>query len=93
MEDGWRWFTRLYLQKKQRLFIRLLRRINYEQRTLLTGDWVTGKLHLGHYIGSLHSRVELQSRCETFLLLADVQDRQPTLINLVLSNSIYSKLP
>ncbi|WP_217559581.1 tryptophan--tRNA ligase [Paenibacillus sp. GbtcB18] len=40
---------------------------------ILTGDRVTGKLHLGHYAGSLKKRVELQHQMETFLLLADVQ--------------------
>ncbi|GAB2697957.1 tryptophan--tRNA ligase [Paenibacillus thermoaerophilus] len=40
---------------------------------MLTGDRVTGKLHLGHYAGSLKNRVALQDRYEAFLLLADVQ--------------------
>ncbi|MBU5442383.1 tryptophan--tRNA ligase [Paenibacillus sp. MSJ-34] len=40
---------------------------------MLTGDRVTGKLHLGHYVGSLRNRVELQHRYESFILLADVQ--------------------
>ncbi|WP_435922152.1 tryptophan--tRNA ligase [Paenibacillus sp. DYY-L-2] len=40
---------------------------------VLTGDRVTGKLHLGHYAGSLENRVKLQSQYETFILLADVQ--------------------
>ncbi|WP_163099961.1 tryptophan--tRNA ligase [Peribacillus alkalitolerans] len=40
---------------------------------ILTGDRITGKLHLGHYVGSLKNRVELQHKYETFLLLADVQ--------------------
>ncbi|MBB6730828.1 tryptophan--tRNA ligase [Cohnella zeiphila] len=40
---------------------------------VLTGDRVTGKLHLGHYVGSLQNRVALQDRYETFILLADVQ--------------------
>lgn len=40
---------------------------------ILTGDRVTGKLHLGHYAGSLKNRVALQERYETFVLLADVQ--------------------
>lgn len=43
------------------------------QERILTGDRVTGKLHLGHYVGSLKQRVELQHRYETFILLADVQ--------------------
>ncbi|MGE6259961.1 tryptophan--tRNA ligase [Heyndrickxia sporothermodurans] len=40
---------------------------------VLTGDRITGKLHLGHYAGSLKNRVYLQDQYETFLLLADVQ--------------------
>lgn len=40
---------------------------------VLTGDRVTGKLHLGHYVGSLKNRVALQEQYETFVLLADVQ--------------------
>ncbi|MGF7050245.1 tryptophanyl-tRNA synthetase [Paenibacillus sp. DS2015] len=40
---------------------------------VLTGDRVTGKLHLGHYVGSLKNRVMLQDQYETFVLLADVQ--------------------
>jgi len=40
---------------------------------VLTGDRVTGKLHLGHYVGSLQNRVTLQDQYETFVLLADVQ--------------------
>jgi tryptophanyl-tRNA synthetase len=40
---------------------------------ILTGDRPTGRLHLGHYVGSLESRVRLQHEYETFLLLADVQ--------------------
>lgn len=40
---------------------------------ILTGDRTTGKLHLGHYVGSLKSRVDLQDTYEEFILLADVQ--------------------
>ncbi|WP_040950608.1 tryptophan--tRNA ligase [Gorillibacterium massiliense] len=40
---------------------------------VLTGDRVTGKLHLGHYAGSLKNRVILQDQYETFVLLADIQ--------------------
>ncbi len=42
-------------------------------KTILTGDRPTGRLHLGHYIGSLQNRVRLQDDYETFILLADVQ--------------------
>lgn len=40
---------------------------------ILTGDRPTGRLHLGHYVGSLESRVRLQHTYETFILIADVQ--------------------
>jgi tryptophanyl-tRNA synthetase len=40
---------------------------------ILTGDRPTGPLHLGHYAGSLRSRLELQGRCAQTLLIADLQ--------------------
>lgn len=40
---------------------------------VLTGDRVTGKLHLGHYVGSLQNRVDLQQKYDTFVFLADIQ--------------------
>ena len=43
------------------------------KKRILTGDRTTGRLHLGHYVGSLKTRVELQDEYETFILLADVQ--------------------
>ena len=42
------------------------------QPRLLTGDRPTGKLHLGHYVGSLENRVRLQHRYECFFLVADL---------------------
>jgi len=46
---------------------------NKKQKRILTGDRPTGKLHLGHYVGSLQNRVELQNEYDTFLIIADVQ--------------------
>jgi tryptophanyl-tRNA synthetase len=40
---------------------------------ILTGDRPTGVLHLGHYAGSLSTRVALQGRCTQTLLIADLQ--------------------
>lgn len=41
---------------------------------LLTGDRPTGQLHLGHYVGSMKNRVELQDQYDTcFYMIADVQ--------------------
>ncbi len=39
---------------------------------MLTGDRPTGALHLGHYVGSLKMRVELQEKLECFVLIADL---------------------
>ncbi|WP_199505509.1 MULTISPECIES: tryptophan--tRNA ligase [unclassified Halanaerobium] len=44
-----------------------------DKKRILTGDRPTGKLHLGHYVGSLKNRVELQEKYDTFLIVADVQ--------------------
>lgn len=44
-----------------------------DKKVILTGDRPTGKLHLGHYIGSLKSRVELQKKYKQYILVADVQ--------------------
>ena len=43
------------------------------RRTLLTADRPTGPLHLGHYVGSLANRVELQRDHETYVMIADLQ--------------------
>jgi tryptophanyl-tRNA synthetase len=43
------------------------------KKRILTGDRPTGRLHLGHYVGSLKNRVALQDQYETFILIADVQ--------------------
>lgn len=40
---------------------------------ILTGDRATGPLHLGHYVGSLRGRVELQSMHQQTILVADMQ--------------------
>ena len=42
---------------------------------LLTGDRPTGKLHIGHYIGSLKNRVKLQNegKYEPYIMIADTQ--------------------
>ena len=46
------------------------------KKIILTGDRPTGKLHLGHYVGSLKRRVELQNSGEyddIFIMIADAQ--------------------
>ncbi|MDE3103516.1 MAG: tryptophan--tRNA ligase, partial [Chloroflexota bacterium] len=40
-------------------------------KRILTGDRPTGRLHLGHYVGTLENRVKLQDTYETFVLIAD----------------------
>jgi tryptophanyl-tRNA synthetase len=40
---------------------------------VLTGDRPTGPLHLGHYIGSLINRVQLQNEYEQYVMIADIQ--------------------
>lgn len=42
------------------------------QKRILTGDRPTGRLHLGHYVGSLAKRVELQYQYDTILIIADL---------------------
>ena len=43
------------------------------REVILTGDRPTGPLHLGHYAGSLRSRVELQQTHDQTILIADLQ--------------------
>lgn len=45
------------------------------KKIILTGDRPTGRLHIGHYIGSLKNRVELQNsgEYEPFVMIADTQ--------------------
>ena len=46
-----------------------------EKKVILTGDRPTGRLHIGHYFGSLKPRVEMQNNpdYEPYILIADVQ--------------------
>lgn len=43
-----------------------------DRRRILTGDRPTGRLHLGHYIGSIRNRVKLQEEYDCFFLIADL---------------------
>ena len=44
------------------------------KKTVLTGDRPTGRLHLGHYVGSIQNRIKLQNESdEAFYMIADVQ--------------------
>src|SRR5690554_4690251 len=42
------------------------------KKRILTGDRPTGRLHLGHLVGSLNNRVKLQNDYETILIVADL---------------------
>jgi tryptophanyl-tRNA synthetase len=42
------------------------------KKRILTGDNTTGKLHLGHYVGSIKNRIKHQKDYETFIILADM---------------------
>lgn len=47
-----------------------------KERVILTGDRPTGRLHVGHYVGSLKRRVQLQNSGEfdkVFIMIADAQ--------------------
>ena len=46
------------------------------EKVILTGDRPTGRLHIGHYVGSLRRRVELQNAGDfrkMFVFIADAQ--------------------
>lgn len=45
-----------------------------EEITVLTGDRPTGRLHLGHFVGSIQNRIKLQDEADqSFYMIADVQ--------------------
>ncbi|MDP6987817.1 MAG: tryptophan--tRNA ligase [Phycisphaerales bacterium] len=43
-----------------------------DRQVILTGDTPTGQLHLGHFVGSVRRRLELQETCDCFFLLANM---------------------
>lgn len=43
-----------------------------EKKRILTGDRPTGLLHLGHYVGSLKNRIELQDKYDCYFIIADL---------------------
>ena len=46
------------------------------RKIILTGDRPTGRLHVGHYVGSLRERVELQNSGkfdDIYIMIADAQ--------------------
>lgn len=46
--------------------------MNETKKRILTGDRPTGKLHLGHYVGSMKNRVALQDSYECYFIIADL---------------------
>ncbi len=46
-----------------------------DKKVILTGDRPTGRLHIGHYIGSLKNRVALQNsgKYDSYIMIADLQ--------------------
>jgi len=43
-----------------------------QKKRILTGDRPTGKLHLGHYVGSMKNRVALQDSYDCYFIIADL---------------------
>lgn len=43
-----------------------------DRKRILTGDRPTGKMHVGHYVGSLANRVRLQDEYQCFFIVADL---------------------
>jgi tryptophanyl-tRNA synthetase len=43
-----------------------------EKKRLLTGDRPTGRLHLGHYVGSIANRIRLQDEYNCYFIIADL---------------------
>ena len=43
-----------------------------EKSRLLTGDTPTGRLHLGHWVGSLENRIRLQQEYDSYFLIANI---------------------
>jgi tryptophanyl-tRNA synthetase len=44
----------------------------HAKRRILTGDTPTGRLHLGHFVGSLENRIRLQGEYDCYFLLANM---------------------
>ncbi len=51
--------------------VRVSLKVMEKRKRILTGDTPTGKLHLGHFVGTLENRVKLQTEYDTYILLAN----------------------
>lgn len=49
--------------------------VNGRKKRILTGDTPTGKLHIGHYVGTLENRIKLQNTYDTYIILANIHAR------------------
>ena len=45
-------------------------------KIILTGDRPTGRLHIGHYVGSLRNRVAIQNAGDYYMMLVFIADAQ-----------------
>ena len=52
-----------------------MEKMKEEKQIVLTGDRPTGKLHLGHYVGSLRNRVAMQEsgKYTMYIFISDIQ--------------------
>lgn len=56
------------------LFFGIIIDMSKDLQIALTGDRPTGKLHLGHFVGSIKNRIKLQSEADkSFYMIADIQ--------------------
>ena len=46
--------------------------MNEKKKRILTGDRPTGRMHIGHYVGSFQNRIRLQDQYESFFIIADL---------------------
>ena len=75
-----RWLTDTasvpYSERELFLLSRIKNEVNIMSKIILTGDRPTGRLHIGHYVGSLRRRVQLQNTGdfdEIYIMIADAQ--------------------
>lgn len=61
-------------------------------RRILTGDRPTGKLHLGHYVGTLSNRVALQSKYEIFISIVDLHSLTDRMDNVEKTSHIKANI-
>lgn len=56
------------------LFFGIIVNMSKDSKIVLTGDRPTGRLHLGHFVGSIQNRIKLQSEADSsFYMIADIQ--------------------